>query len=80
MNRPFKNASGENEADFIMVQVWRKPAENAANFVKKGSQAAVNGRISTRHYRKYENECPCLKLKLKYHNVGFYTSTIWCHP
>lgn len=50
VNRPFKNANGENEADFIMVQVWRKPAENAANFLNKGSQAAVNGRISTRHY------------------------------
>jgi len=50
INRPFKNANGENEADFIMVQVWRKSAENAANFLKKGSQAAVNGRINTRHY------------------------------
>ncbi|PIC69243.1 single-stranded DNA-binding protein [Sporosarcina sp. P16b] len=50
INRPFKNANGENEADFIMIQVWRKPAENAANFLKKGSQAAVNGRINTRHY------------------------------
>ncbi|MCM3711049.1 single-stranded DNA-binding protein [Sporosarcina luteola] len=50
VNRPFKNANGENEADFIMVQVWRKAAENAANFLKKGSQAAVNGRINTRHY------------------------------
>ncbi|MFC5591670.1 single-stranded DNA-binding protein [Sporosarcina soli] len=50
VNRPFKNANGENEADFIMVQVWRKPAENAANFLRKGSQAAVNGRINTRHY------------------------------
>ena len=51
VNRPFKNANGESEADFIMVQVWRKPAENAANFLKKGSQAAVNGRINTRHTR-----------------------------
>lgn len=50
INRPFKNANGENEADFIMIQVWRKSAENAANFLKKGSQAAVNGRINTRHY------------------------------
>ncbi|WP_210470439.1 single-stranded DNA-binding protein [Sporosarcina sp. 6E9] len=50
VNRPFKNANGENEADFIMVQVWRKPAENAANFLKKGSQAAVSGRINSRHY------------------------------
>lgn len=50
INRPFKNAKGENEADFIMVQVWRKSAENAANFLRKGSQAAVSGRINTRHY------------------------------
>ena len=33
-----------------MVQVWRKPAENASNFLKKGSQVAVNGRINTRNY------------------------------
>jgi len=52
VNRPFKNADGESEADFIMVQVWKKPAENAANFLNKGSQGAVNGRISTRHYEK----------------------------
>ena len=57
VNRPFKNANGENEADFIMVQVWRKPAENAANFLRKGSQAAVNGRISTRHYENDKGDC-----------------------
>ncbi|WP_186668784.1 single-stranded DNA-binding protein [Sporosarcina sp. BP05] len=51
VNRPFKNANGENEADFIMVQIWRKSAENAANYLKKGSQTALNGRINTRHYK-----------------------------
>ncbi len=35
VNRPFKNGQGEQEADFIQCVVWRKPAENVANFLKK---------------------------------------------
>lgn len=50
VNRPFSNQAGDREADFINVVVWRKPAENAANFLKKGSLAGVDGRIQTRHY------------------------------
>ncbi|EAF2422197.1 single-stranded DNA-binding protein, partial [Listeria monocytogenes] len=36
--------------DFINCVVWRKPAENVANFLKKGSMAGVDGRIQTRNY------------------------------
>jgi len=50
VNRPFSNQSGEREADFINCVVWRKPAENVANFLKKGSLAGVDGRIQTRNY------------------------------
>ncbi|EAC9201317.1 single-stranded DNA-binding protein [Listeria monocytogenes] len=50
VNRPFKNTQGEQEADFINCVVWRKPAENVANFLKKGSMAGVDGRIQTRNY------------------------------
>jgi single-strand DNA-binding protein len=50
VNRAFSNQSGEREADFINCVVWRKPAENAANFLKKGSLAGVDGRIQTRNY------------------------------
>ncbi|WP_394139578.1 single-stranded DNA-binding protein [Cytobacillus oceanisediminis] len=50
VNRSFKNAQGETEADFINCVVWRKPAENVANFLKKGSLAGVDGRIQTRSY------------------------------
>lgn len=49
VNRPFKK-DGETEADFINCVVWRKPAENVANFLKKGSLAGVDGRIQTRNY------------------------------
>jgi single-strand DNA-binding protein len=50
VNRPFKNQAGEQEADFINCVVWRKPAENVANFLKKGSLAGVDGRIQTRNF------------------------------
>jgi single-strand DNA-binding protein len=50
VNRNFKKENGEQEADFINVVVWRKPAENVANFLKKGSLAGVDGRIQTRNY------------------------------
>lgn len=50
VNRNFKNAQGEQEADFINCVVWRKPAENVANYLKKGSLAGVDGRLQTRNY------------------------------
>lgn len=49
-DRPFTNQQGEREADFIRVVVWRKPAENVANYLHKGSLAGVDGRIQTRSY------------------------------
>jgi len=50
VNRTFSNQQGDREADFINCVVWRKPAENVANYLKKGSLAGVDGRIQTRNY------------------------------
>ena len=50
VNRTFKDASGEQQADFINCVVWRKQAENTANYLKKGSLAGVEGRIQTGSY------------------------------
>jgi single-strand DNA-binding protein len=50
VNRTFTNQQGEREADFINCTVWRKAAENVANFLKKGSLAGVDGRIQTRNF------------------------------
>ncbi|HLR02334.1 MAG TPA: single-stranded DNA-binding protein [Virgibacillus sp.] len=50
VNRPFSNQQGEREADFINCVVWRKAAENLANYMKKGSQVGVDGRIQTRTF------------------------------
>lgn len=40
----------QQQADFINIVVWRKLAENVANYLHKGSQAAVDGRIQTGSY------------------------------
>ncbi|MDN2453232.1 single-stranded DNA-binding protein [Lactobacillus sp. UCMA15818] len=53
VNRQFTNQQGEREADFINCVIWRKAAENFANFTHKGSLIGVEGRIQT---RSYENQ------------------------
>ncbi|KAB8136845.1 single-stranded DNA-binding protein [Gracilibacillus oryzae] len=50
VNRPFSNQQGQREADFINCVVWRRPAENLANFMNKGSLIGVDGRVQTRSY------------------------------
>ena len=47
VDRPF---SKEKETDFINCVVWRKPAENLANYMKKGNLIGIEGRIQTRSY------------------------------
>lgn len=49
VNRTFKQ-DGQQQADFIQIQVWRKQAENAATYLKKGSLAGIDGRIQTRRF------------------------------
>lgn len=49
INRPFSN-NGERATDFINILVWRKQAENVCNFLDKGSQVAIEGRIQTGSY------------------------------
>ena len=56
VNRPFKNAAGEQEADFINCVIWRKNAENFANFTRKGSLVGITGRIQTRNYESKEGQ------------------------
>lgn len=39
------------ETDWIQVVCFKKTAENTANFTKKGSMVAIDGRIQTRNYQ-----------------------------
>ena len=56
VNRNFTKESGEREADFINCVIWRKAAENLANFTRKGSQIGVEGRIQTRNYENQQGQ------------------------
>ena len=49
-NRPFKNENGERTADFINCVAWRTQADFMKNYVRKGNQLAVEGRIQTNNY------------------------------
>lgn len=53
VNRNFKGANGEREADFINCMIWRKPAELLSEWCKKGNLVGITGRIQT---RSYENQ------------------------
>ena len=46
----YNTKTGEREADFIPVVIWGKQAESTANYMSKGSQIAISGRIQTRSY------------------------------
>lgn len=50
VDRRFKSKSGNRETDFISCQIWRKSAENLANYAHKGSLIGIEGRIQTRTY------------------------------
>lgn len=50
VNRDFKNANGEYEADFFHVVMWGKLAELAGNSLDKGHRVLVEGRLQNRSY------------------------------
>lgn len=56
VNRSFKNANGDREADFINCVIWRKPAETLANYAHRGTLLGVTGRIQTRSYENQQGQ------------------------
>lgn len=46
----YNTKTGQREADFVPVVIWGKQAESTANYMSKGSQMAISGRIQTRSY------------------------------
>ena len=50
VDRPFNSNTQERGTDFIPIVVWNKQAENVKNYLAKGSQVAVEGRIQVRNY------------------------------
>jgi single-strand DNA-binding protein len=50
VDRDFKNAAGEHDADFINCVAWRKLAELVGQYCVRGRLVAVEGRLQTRSY------------------------------
>ena len=51
VDRKFKSASGEKQADFIAIVAWRQTAEFIAKYFSKGSKIGIIGTIQTRDYQ-----------------------------
>ena len=49
-DRPFKNANGQREADFINCVAWRETANFVQKYFHKGNRIGVTGAIQTRSY------------------------------
>ncbi|QST00056.1 single-stranded DNA-binding protein [Pontibacillus sp. ALD_SL1] len=56
VNRPFTSQQGSRDADFINCVVWRRAAENLANFMSKGSLVGVDGRLQSRSFDNQEGK------------------------
>lgn len=55
VNRDFKDANGERQADFINCIAWRSNAEFIAKYFSKGQEMLVtDGTIQTRKYEDKE--------------------------
>jgi len=50
VSRPFKNANGQQEADFINCVAFGAAGEFAEKYFKKGMMVGITGRIQTGNY------------------------------
>ncbi|QPA42348.1 single-stranded DNA-binding protein (plasmid) [Bacillus paranthracis] len=48
--------AGNRGSNFINCVIWRKQAENMANYIKKGHRVGVSGEIQSRNYENQNNE------------------------
>ncbi|AGR47209.1 single-stranded DNA binding protein [Brevibacillus phage Jimmer1] len=56
VDRRFSGQSGEKETDFIGIVAWRQLADLCTNYLRKGKQCAVEGRLQTRSYDNKEGK------------------------
>lgn len=50
VNRRYVKEGEERQADFISCQIFGKTAETFSQYVKKGNEVMIQGRIQTRNY------------------------------
>ncbi|MZL11783.1 single-stranded DNA-binding protein [Clostridium beijerinckii] len=52
----YNTKTGQKEADFVPVVIWGKQAESTANYMRKGHQMAIFGKIQTRNYENKDGK------------------------
>jgi single-strand DNA-binding protein len=80
VNRQFRDANGNNQADFINCTAWRSTADFITRYIKKGYMLLVEGSIQSRSYQgqdgqtRYVTEVVCdsvENLQPREQNAGF---------
>lgn len=56
VDRPFSNAQGERETDFIDVVAWRQNAEFVNTYLNKGRLVLVEGRLQVRQWQGQDGQ------------------------
>lgn len=56
VNRRFTKQSDEQQADFFPVVAWEKTSEFCSNYLRKGQQVAVIGRLHNRSWDDSEGK------------------------
>jgi single-strand DNA-binding protein len=78
-NRVYKDASGnrQEKTEFHNIVVWGKTAENVGQYMRKGSQVLVEGRLETRSWddaatgaKKYRTEIIADTIQFGSKNTG----------
>lgn len=56
INRRYKNANGQYDADFISCTAWRQTAEFISRYFRKGSSLCIAGSIQTRKWTDQQGQ------------------------
>lgn len=56
VDRKFKNASGERQADFINCVAWRQQSDFISKYFHKGSKIAIVGSLQSRSWEDKEGK------------------------
>ena len=73
VNRRYRDREGvlQEEATFVPIVVWGPQAENCANYLNKGRQVAVEGRLRIDSFTPEGEEKPVKVVEVVANNVQF---------
>lgn len=72
--RPYKNAEGIYDTDFINCSIWNNVAINTSEYCKKGDLIGIKGRVQSNLYDDKETGENKFKMEIVAEKVTFLTS------